>query len=184
MRAAGVSRGLRSSPHWPGNTAAPWGGSSGRCQRIPSRPGACLPYPPPVSRRTWGHRPGGDRDDGRFRRLQVRRSAPLLDALPAGPAGGQRGEPRQSRLVEVKGNSMEPMVKDGALVIVDASKFGLWDGHIYLMSAGGRGGGGPPGLPGRTGLGGYGSNPACRPRKYDRQWEVHGEVRMALTAFP
>ena len=92
--------------------------------------------------------------------------------------------PGQSRLVEVRGDSMGPMVKDGALVIVDASKFGLWDGHIYLMSAGVEGvvvrrvyQDGPDWVV-------TGDNPACRPRKYDRQWEVHGEVRMGLTAFP
>ena len=91
--------------------------------------------------------------------------------------------PGHSRLVEVKGDSMHPTVKDGALVIVDASKYELRDGHIYLMSAGVEGV-----VVRRVYQDGRdwvvtGDNPACRPRTCDQQWEVYGEARLAWTAL-
>ena len=87
------------------------------------------------------------------------------------------------RLVEVRGDSMMPMISSGSLVMVDVSRNSLWDGCLYLMSVAHEGV-----VVRRATQDGRNwvvraDNPAWKPRVYDAAWKVHGQVRMSHTVF-
>lgn len=46
--------------------------------------------------------------------------------------------PRYARCIEVKGNSMEPMLKDGSLVCIDTKDIAVADGMVYALDHAGQ----------------------------------------------
>ena len=82
-----------------------------------------------------------------------------------------------SKLVEVRGDSMAPLIPSGEVVMVDVSQRSLWDGRIFLMSVDNEG------IvvrrvfqEGKTWLV-CGDHPGWRPRIFQETWTVHGQVR-------
>ena len=87
------------------------------------------------------------------------------------------------RFVEVRGDSMLPMIPSGSLVMVDVSRYSLCDGSLYLMSVPNEGV-----VLRRVSQDGRNwivraDNPAFRPKVYDSAWTVHGQVRMFYWVF-
>ena len=87
-------------------------------------------------------------------------------------------------MVEIRGDSMSPMVVSGDLVMVDTTKHDFWDGRMYLVSVANEGV-----VVRRASQDGnawvlLADSHSWPPRIWRDDWQIHGQVRMVHRILP